>query len=517
LIDAVTWFLVATAIRRARGQRTAHSSMLIHTTHYVAPHFAMKERLNDLLGEFRVSLEQKNHSPFLTSFENEGTRAAEVATVPLPMWSQVEQALANVLRDVRVVVDNGSSDDRLDYNRSANGGPVAETVIAVGGGTLSRGLTLEGLVVSYFTRTSNTYDTLLQMGRWFGYRPGYEDLPRIWMQPSLALEFKFLSLVEEEIRQDMHHMERMKVTPRELGVRVRAHPGRLAIVARNKMHHADIVRVSYSGDRRQTFIFDETNPEVIAANRKAVADFLAACQETSPIIQAQNASRWSIADIPAETVMSFISSYRFHADQSGMRADHMVGWIQRAAMDYPWNVVVIGGDKVHKRSDGTVVKLGEVELGLNKSVPAVNRAPLINPPKGTANIKALLSHDDWFADLDAGGVKGQGDTAKNDPREVRRKLSNGRGLVIVYPISKDSIPMGAARGTQSRRNMQATDHLLGIGLIFPDVERDGFAEGGTYYSVHPDWEVAVSEDDDEIPEDREDSLIVDGEKVAPKS
>ena len=220
--------------------------------------------------------------------------------MPLPMWSQVEQELASVLRDVRVVVDNGSSDDRLDYNRVANGVPVAETVIAVGGGTLSRGLTLEGLVVSYFTRTSDTYDTLLQMGRWFGYRPGYEDLPRIWMQPSLAVEFKFLSLVEEEIRQDMHHMERMKVTPREMGVRVRAHPGRLAIVARNKMHHADIVRVSYSGERHQTFIFDETNPQVIAANRKAVVDFLAACRETSPMNKAPNAPRWSFADVPAE-------------------------------------------------------------------------------------------------------------------------------------------------------------------------------------------------------------------------
>ena len=65
--------------------------------------------------------------------------------------------------------------------------------------------------------------------------------------------------------------------------------------------------------------------------------------------------------------------------------------------------------------------------------------------------------------------------------------------------------------------MQASDHLLGIGLIFPDVERDGFAEGGTYFSVHPDWEVAVSEDDDEVPEDREGSFTVDGEKVAPKS
>lgn len=518
LIDAVTWFLVATAVRRARGQRTAHSSMLVHTTHYVTPHFAMKERLNNLLDEFRHRWEQGNHSQFLIAFDTEGTRAAEVATLPLPMWSQVEQELPSVLQDVRVVVDNGSSDDRLDYNRVVDGGaPVAETVIAVGGGTLSRGLTLEGLVVSYFTRTSNTYDTLLQMGRWFGYRPGYEDLPRIWMQPSLALEFKFLSLVEEEIRQDMYHMERMRVTPREMGIRVRAHPGRLAIVARNKMHHADVVRVSYSGDRLQTFIFDETDPQVIEANRRAAVEFLSACQETSPITPTRNASRWSCTDIPAERVMSFINSYRFHPDQSGMRADHMTGWIRRAALDNPWNVVVIGSDKVHKHPDGTVVNLGEMDLGLPELVRTVNRAPLINPPKGTANIKALLSHNDWFADLHPEEVEAAGEMAKDDPRGVRRKFSGGRGLVILYPISKDSVPMRAASGTRSRRDMQAVDHLLGIGLIFPDVERDGLAEHGTYYSVHPDWEVAVPEDDDEVPEDREDSLTVDGEKIAPKS
>jgi Z1 domain len=517
LIDAVTWFLVATAIRRARGQQAVHSSMLIHTTHYVAPHFAMQDRLNDLLEEFRASWKDGDHARFQISYNEEAARTADVATKPLPEWSQVDPELASVLREIRVVVDNGSSDDRLDYSRTEDGTPVAETVIAVGGGTLSRGLTLEGLVVSYFTRTSDTYDTLLQMGRWFGYRPGYEDLPRIWMQQSLAQEFKFLSLVEEEIRQDMHHMERSRVTPREMGVRVRAHPGRLAIVARNKMHHADIVRVSYSGDRRQTFIFDETNSDVIAANRNAVIDFLAVCQQASPMTKSANASRWSVADVPADAVMSLISSYRFHPDQAGMRSDHMTGWIQRAAPDNPWNVVVIGSDKVRKRPDGSIVDLGEVNLGLPELIPAVNRAPLINEPKGTANIKALLSHSDWFADIDPGEVKEIGELANEDPRAVRRKLSNGRGLVIIYPISKDSIPMREARGTRSRRDMQAADHLLGIGLIFPDVEREGFAEDGTYYAVHPDWEVAVPEDDDDVPEDREGNFVVDGGKVAPKS
>jgi hypothetical protein len=513
LIAAVTWFIVATAIRRARRQLSAHSSMLIHTTHYVQPHFAMRDRLNDLLSRFRTDWELGNRSRFLDSFDEEAKRADEVATEPLPGWGEVEQELENVLEGVRVVVDNGSSDDRLDYGKKEDGEPVIETVIAVGGGTLSRGLTLEGLVVSYFTRTSNTYDTLLQMGRWFGFRPGYEDLPRIWLQQSLAEEFKFLALVEEEIRQDMHYMEKQKATPRELGVRVRAHPGRLAIVARNKMRHADIVKVSYSGKRLQTFIFDETESRVIGSNRTAVVEFVAKCTALTPPVQAGRRPRWAFFDVPAQDVVAFIKSYSFHPDQAGMRADHMTGWIERAAPTNPWNVVVIGSDQVHKHDDGSTVNLGDVDLGLPERVPAVNRAPLKTPPKGTANIKALLSHSDWFADFEPQRVKELGD-AKKLPQVVRRRESNGRGLVVIYPISKCSIPLGAARNADSRRNMEAADYLYGIGLIFPEVDRDGFADSGTYYSVHPDWEVSVGEDEDEIPEDREDSLTVDGEKLA---
>ena len=197
-----------------------------------------------------------------------------------------------------------------------------------------------------------------------------------------------------------------------------------------------------------------------------------------------------------------------------MRPDHMSGWIRRAAPDNPWNVVVIGSDKVQKRQDGSPVALGDVDLGLSELVPAVNRAPLKLPPRGTANIKALLSKSDWFADLKPADVQSLGDLAR-DPRAVRRKYCEGRGLVIIYPISKDSIPMGVALKFENRRDMQAPDHLFGMGLIFPDVEREWLAEEGTYYSVHPDWEVAVLEDE-EVPEDREGNFSVDGEKVVPK-
>lgn len=509
LIDAVVWFLVATAIRRARGQRTAHSSMLVHTTHYIQPHFAMQGRLRALVEGLRADLRQGDVSSFIDTYDHEATRAGEVATVPLPTWAQVERELPQVLDDVRVLVDNGSSEDRLDYRRTQDGEPIPETVIAVGGGTLSRGLTLEGLVVSYFTRTSNTYDTLLQMGRWFGYRPGYEDLPRIWMQKYLADEFKFLALVEEEIRQDMHHMERMRVTPRELGLRVRAHPGRLAIVARNKMQHADLVRVSFEGQRLQTFLFHETDTHVIDANHRAVRGLISAGQSTTPAVLQPSAPRWSFADLPANLIIDFLTAYRFHPDQAGMRPDHMTGWIRRAAPDSLWNLVVIGSDKVRKHPDGSVIELGEIDLGLSQPIPCVNRAPLVDPSVGTANIKALLSHNDWFADLGPSAARGLGDAAQ-DPRQVRRAQCEGRGLVIIYPVSKNSVPMGPARRTNSRRNMAAADHLVGVGVIFPELDRHGLAEEGSYFSVRPDWEVDVQEDADDLPEDREGDFEVDG-------
>ena len=87
----------------------------------------------------------------------------------------------------------------------------------------------------------------------------------------------------------------------------------------------------------------------------------------------------------------------------------MNGWIGRVALSNLWNVAVIGSDKTNKYPDGSPVELGQVDLGLTGLVPAVNRAPLINPPVGTANIKALLSHSDWFADLDPDHVKKMGD------------------------------------------------------------------------------------------------------------
>lgn len=502
LTAAVEWFLVAAAIRKARGD-CDHISMLIHTTHYADPHFAMQRQVRRYCETLAARWRAGDVDALHASYGRESRAAVEVASQPVPSWDAVAEHLPGVFEDLRVIVDNGSSEDRLDYDRrDDNGDPIMEVVIAIGGGTLSRGLTLEGLVVSYFTRTSNTYDTLLQMGRWFGYRVGYEDLPRIWIQRSLAEDFRFLALVEAEIRADIADMERQQLTPREVGVRVRAHPGRLAIVARNKMGAAKVVRVSYAGERLQTFMF-ERDQTVADANIAAVRAFIASARADRSIREESDPPRWRLSDVPAKTISHLLTSYRFHPDQATMRGDFMTGWINEETPDSLWNVVVVSSGRQARTAAGEPVDLGAVELGFGP-VPAVNRAPLAKPVAGTANIKALLNHADWFADLDPVAMKSYRDGQKLHPREIRRALANGRGLIVVYVVSKDSVPQTDA-SKKSRIRMEAAQHLIGLGVIFPEVPSAAGGGSSTYYGVKPDWEVEVTDDED-LPAD-----VVDGE------
>ena len=117
LLEAFRWFVVSTAIRRARGQ-AEHSSMLVHTTHYTAPHAAMCQRLQSLVSTSLEKLRSGDVSPYLESWGNEATRVSSEATVPLPTWDRVSDQLEGVLAAVEVIMDNGNSDDRLNYDGS---------------------------------------------------------------------------------------------------------------------------------------------------------------------------------------------------------------------------------------------------------------------------------------------------------------------------------------------------------------------------------------------------------------
>ena len=130
-------------------------------------------------------------------------------------------------------VNQGTGAASLDYSIADK--PPGVRVIAVGGNSLSRGLTLEGLTTSYFLRNAKAYDTLLQMGRWFGYRDGFADVCRLWLTDEADGWYQHVTEATAELKRDFARMKRRKATPREFGLRVRTHPDTLIITARNKM------------------------------------------------------------------------------------------------------------------------------------------------------------------------------------------------------------------------------------------------------------------------------------------
>lgn len=502
LETAVRWFLLATAVRRARGQYK-HSSMLIHTTHYTQPHFAMRDRVRFLLKTLDF-----NDGEFRELYLQEIDRVKDATTAMSVPWPEVKDALTAVLVDVKVVVDNGSSLERLVYDKDDEfGESLPKTLIAIGGATLSRGLTLEGLVVSYFVRSSNTYDTLLQMGRWFGYRAGYEDLPRIWTTADLASDFRFLSSIEEEIRRDIHAMENARITPQQLGVKVRAHPGRLEITA--KMGTAEKVRLSYANSHKQTFILEEKNVEVLRSNLETTRSLISQIgfenfEKLNPA-----ASRRIARGISASAIAEFFECYCFHRDQPSLRSELVAGWIKKSALDSKWNVVVMGAaqDTQGRRRD-------TVPLGFGDQTPMVNRAPLYDAPLGTANIKALISRPDWFVDLDPDYVKECRSRGLTRPEHVRSGTpSASEGLLLIYPVDPNSVPMGSALRTNrpTRRKMEAVAPIIGLGVFFPRVQAELDTYDAEYYSVNP---MSMDIPDDlELPIDSEDSREVNADEL----
>ena len=139
----------------------------------------------------------------------------------MPSWEEVSSQLPDVVSDIQVRMINGTAKDALDYSEYEGAGL---KVIAIGGDKLARGLTLEGLCVSYFLRASRMYDTLMQMGRWFGYRPGYLDLCRLYTTPDLSEWFGHIADAAEELREEFDIMAATGATPREYGLKVQSHP-----------------------------------------------------------------------------------------------------------------------------------------------------------------------------------------------------------------------------------------------------------------------------------------------------
>lgn len=447
LADAIGWFALATAARRVRSGKTQHSSMLIHTTMRVDPQLQYLPVIKEFVKSLRDELMAGSTQPWERQWKDETKREpAERHALRHVTFQELSPVLAEVLSEVKVVADNSRSTERLIYTDE----PAA--VIAVGGNTLSRGLTLEGLVSSFFLRTASTYDSLLQMGRWFGYRPGYGDLPRIWTTEDLAEDFRFLAEVERDLRLEVDRHTAEGASPRELPVRLRLHP-RMQVTAKNKMHFAVPGEASYSGQRPQTTYFHHRDGAELRANRMAARRLLDEALGPGATLDRQ-ASRVVVRNIPADAVIGFVNDFVFHPDTE-LRSPLLEGYIN-GQREYnaleTWNLVIIT-----RRPPAA-----EVDLGLDQPVSLITRSKLArSSTASTANIGTLMSRPDRVADLlDASEAALMTDLQLLDARS-----ESGRGLLLLYPIDKDSVPKASAGAR--RVPLEAVDHLVGAAFSFP--------------------------------------------------
>ena len=238
-------------------------------------------QVQEWLGNFKRSLRYGNDKDegiarlrkmWIEDFEPTSAhiRAMDIGrAIPETTWQQVKAQIVNAVDKIQPQVVNSERKDAIDYDGNAAQGL---SIVAIGGDKLSRGLTLEGLSISYFLRASKMYDTLMQMGRWFGYRPGYVDLCRLYTTPDLELWFRHVSLAAEELRERLDHMAMIGSTPETYGLRIQSHDI-LLVTAPNKMRHAKLFQISFQGESKiQTVFFSDEAPN--ARNATAVTTFL---------------------------------------------------------------------------------------------------------------------------------------------------------------------------------------------------------------------------------------------------
>lgn len=521
--SAILWFLLATAIRRRRGQTDKHSSMLVHTTSRVDPHFSQQVAIQDYLhGLRKKTFEFEEWGAFRDLYASELSRASELRDREIDQFSFAEllPTLRSVLTDVIVIVDNGSeqAERRLNYPDDR---PI--TAIVVGGGTLSRGLTLEGLFVSYFARNSNTYDTLLQMGRWFGFRKGYEDLQRIWLSSGLSGDYRHLAAVEAEIRREIEQMAKAGNTPADVGIRVREHPGRLQITSRAKMKHTKDLRVGFEGRRDQTHLFD-VRPEVLRRNMAYGRSLLDAARDSAEKLQPTASSAILYQGVPFQVVRDFLDNFEVHPFHGLLHDGTVLRWLEEwdeqvkagqlrgPHQENLWNVVLSSGMSTSRDSrdwehDGLRVRK------TRRAAIKREHAPTTAQSEDARSIRALMSAGDHLADIrilsraNAPGFEQMRteDLKDDETRRLRREHVGGRGLLVLYVIDRNSQPLD----TQKLREPLATEEdVLGYGLIAPVNPEALTFDHQVLVGVEPSPPSAIEEEEEaaeiqEIPEDTE--------------
>lgn len=461
LQEAIQSFILSCSIRYLRGQQNEHSSMLVHVTRFNSVQQSVNKQIDNYVRHLRQritrgigneealnSLNNLHKRDFLPTSKIFSKEHPDVVPTINPAWNEIVKILPDVLSDIQVRMINGTAKDALDYSEHEGTGL---KVIAIGGDKLARGLTLEGLCVSYFLRASKMYDTLMQMGRWFGYRPGYLDICRLYTTSELAEWFRHITEAAQELREEFDLMAASGSTPREYGLKVQSHPV-LMVTSRLKMRSARNLQLSFSGNLLETITFFR-DTEVLKKNLAAVkslASLIGTPIEVDPK-RVRNGSRqewkgylWD--KISATDIIDFLQAYKTHPDVHKVNSPLLAEFIQSMngeAELTQWHVVFIGGGEGDK-----------LDLGNGLHLDMLKRSMKGAYENSRFSIGRLMSSRDEAIDLDepawnaalALTREGKKDPASKQHSKEEPDVPNGLAIRKIRGFGSDGVAAHPERG-----------------------------------------------------------------------
>lgn len=490
LKKAIKYFLISTALRNCRGQINKPNTMLVHIVRFVAQQNTIKKKIKQYyeeelanyiqFGDQAIQEEMKaiwddDYCPTTAKLNVQFTKyMTDCKNVD---WAEIWEEIVRLVvkKEIKIYSVNGKSEDALLY-KNHEGKPF--NVIVIGGDKLSRGLTLEGLTISYFTRSSNTYDTLMQMGRWFGFRPGYLDACRLFTTSGLKGLFAHISMATEDLAAQFDFMNDVVQTPYEFGLRVATHPS-LEITSKNKLRTGQDVKRDFSAKLSQTRVFD-IDGDQYDRNFDAVENLLTAiagCRVTSEEYRQSHKGRqapghhyfWQ--NVSAYDIANFFEHYETSRTATRANSKYMADYIRTMATPgiggvKNWTVCLIN---ISNGQPFEIAGLENIGGGIRR-----NEGYGVDSSATTCSIHTMTSADHEYFDYTQAQleeVDALREKYKNDPsitkvnEKIRRETRPfEKGLLLLYPIAE------AGELTKQRRLHKPP---FGFAAVFPDRKGKG--------------------------------------------
>lgn len=503
---AIDWFLIATAAMRSQDYKKP-ISMMIHTDFHKQAHSLVEKSVQHYLKELQQKYQEDPNYVIeklreeyemgcdelsKKTFENVMTDySGDVKNYP--EWDEVKDELISLLsiskgefvhhikmtsdgekvygNGIHLCIDNSSFNDlsdehiRLIYpdENQLKKCKKAPAFIVIGGNTLSRGLTIEGLVSTFFLRRTNQADTLMQMARWFGYRQGYELMPRIWMDQEAEERYEFLTEMNEDMREKLMEYADTDLTPIQSAPRILQSPSyvNVRITANNKMQESRPTDFNFEGLNHQIILY-KNKEKSMRNNLRNTKTFLEELGEYEV-----NGAHMIWRRVKNQKVKEYLGSYQgVELDKQLASMPHILEWLSENGENFPnWNVILAGrGDGVHDAYNN--------EWNINgKTVDAVQRSKTDKSTNEIIDIHALRSPRDLLADISDASDAPESVKKSNMGAITRYRRQKGMSNIpqlLIYRIDKNS---KASEGAKTRQDLNTPYDLIGLNIWLPESEK----------------------------------------------